>query len=181
MKRTELLKLVVSIDMTTKRHKVRIIADPSFKDKGSLTNNEFKRLAVNSFEGAAAAFVEDFDNDPIGLVGMQLAADNCAIENACFLTQGFLFKEPKVINGNSWFDVEESISIKLFPLDCGKFVFGNSLTSSLLDSSEIEHKIRYKGVSFKGINYGFHSFSTKKKGKEDLFSSNTSPNNHNRT
>ena len=116
--------------MTSKKQKVKIIADPSFKDKGSLTNNEFKRLIVNSFEGAAAMLVENFDNDPIGLVGMQLAADNCAVENAIFLTQGFLFKEPKVINGNSWFDVEESISIKLLPLDCGKFFFGNGLTVS---------------------------------------------------
>ena len=99
--------------------------------------------------------VENFDNDPIGLVGMQLAADNCAVENAIFLTQGFLFKEPKIINGNSWFDVEESISIKLLPLDCGKFFFGNGLTSNLLDSSEIEHEIRCKGVSSKRKKFWF--------------------------
>ena len=131
--------------MSSKRQKSKVISDPTFGSGGSLTNNEFKRLCVNSFHGAASILVEDFNDNPIGLIGLELAADNCEVSNAVFLVQGCLFNDPKTINGSSWFSLDDSLTIKLLPLNCEKFVFGNKLTSDLVDWTEIDCEIRSQG------------------------------------
>ena len=131
--------------MSSKRQKSKVISDPTFGSGGSLTNNEFKRLCVNSFNGAASILVEDFNDSPVGLIGLELGADNRDVSNAVFLVQGSLFNDPKTINGSSWFSLDDSLTIKLLQLNCEKFVFGNKLTSDLVDWTEIDCEIRSQG------------------------------------
>jgi hypothetical protein len=116
------------------------ISDPSFNTGGSLSANDYKRLAVSGFSEVAEHLHEEWRGDPILITGIKLSADNSQIIEAKAILEGAFFRnEPKSIQTSKLWSFGEQLMLKIEKLDCSKFVFGSSLTSELLDYTDIPH------------------------------------------
>lgn len=125
----------------------KVIKDNSFGKPANLTPNDLKRLACNSFDEAAGKIHEDWDNDPILAVGIELTQDNGSVNNAVTLFQGCLFKDdPKQIKASILWPFGDNLSLNIKDLECGLFEFKNRLSSELLDCDKLDWSITRRGV-----------------------------------
>ena len=118
---------------------IPIIEHDAFSQTGEFSDSDFKTLLVANFEDAAQLH-EGWTDEPLVLIGMELAQDLLHVENAKALLFGRLFKsEPKTVAAKKLWN-SNAMQLKISDLDLSTFRFKDSMTSEWLDHSMVSHK-----------------------------------------
>ena len=116
-----------------------------FQGTDSLSANDLKRLNVTTFDGAADKFLENWNREPVFMVGLTLTLDNTKIESATPLLQGDFWPEGKEFDASTFWTLQKSDLLLCFnKIDLAKFEFEDVITSKLLDHTHLDYSIKYK-------------------------------------
>ena len=133
--------------MPPPKRKPLFIRSDAFAGCDELTWQDLEALRVTSARDAADKLVESWTGGVVGLTMFHLNNDRRKVDNVEFLLLGTLFDDnAKLVATNKVFP-ESNAKLVLSDLNCEIFKFNNSLTSNLVDSSELN-------VCFKGSATG---------------------------
>ena len=138
-----------------------MIQDPAFDSQEDITVDDLRKVAVKSFNDISNTIYKDWSNTPKVFVGLALSDDNSIIEKTSPVVIGEFPRH--TFPANSMWNFKEKLLLRFEALDLNKFVFNESMTSNLLDSSKIDYAfIKRNGILFSEktlTGQGFHGFS----------------------
>ena len=115
------------------------ITSPRFEFTDVLTANDLKRVCAPSFTTAAAALIENWEGEPVLMVGLHLSQDNESVTNSSTLLQGTLYKTGKALEVSKLWNTKANFILKIEALDLTKFRMGGNMFSEYLDSDDFDH------------------------------------------
>ena len=133
------------------KHKQVIITSAAFEGTDELTWQDLENLRVADMQAAITSLIDDWDGSPKGLISVQLANDRRNIAGSAFNLMGSIFDDdPKVISTDKLFTGSKA-KLYLNTLNFENFEFKDSLTSALVDSSELDFEFRHPGKNGKEL------------------------------
>ena len=149
----------------SKRKGPKLICSTAFAGNDELDWDDLEALRESDITNAVSKVLGNWNGALIGLISLQLGNDPCTISEACFHLLGSMFNEEAKIIATDKLFPGSGVKMHLKNLDFELFKFTNSLTSSLVDSSELDVSYKFPGKNGKELtadeerNKGIFGFS----------------------
>ena len=128
--------------MPPTKRKTLYIRSEAFAGRDDLGWQDLEALRVTNVRDAADKLVDNWSGGVIGVPIFELNNDRRKVDNVSFKLFGTLFDDnAKVVASNKAFP-NSNAKLTLSDLNCELFVFENSLTSNLVDSSVLNASFR---------------------------------------
>ena len=134
--------------MPPKQRSARKIDSADFEGAEELDAGDWRRLGGSSLPSSASDLFPEWTGEPLVIPGLTLTNDNAAAANLSVFVQGDLLegKKKAVLASRFWPVSDNAIYLNFPSIPGDLFKFGSNMTSSLVDSSRIEHEFTKSGA-----------------------------------
>ena len=103
-----------------------------------LTPSDMRRLVVENYQQGPRRLIDDYQDQPVLMVGLEFTVDNTAVESANTVLAGKL--EQVIIDANKIWPFKRQLNLCLKPSDLRLFEFRGTMVSEYLDHQDIRYE-----------------------------------------